>query len=353
MSVRSLKGLWLMNYGNAANWPEVSKERPCPICGKDHRCKSTLDGQCALCFRFQELGFVPDGWRLRKKHPKGGARFVRDDGRPKKPGKSKKKAIPAGGPVLRPASAEPTPAQDAITQPPELSARSAEDRDRVYRAILDGFSLSDAHRKHLRERQFSSDGIDKRGYKTKPADKCKCLLICAAIRNQVGSAIFDAVPGVWQGKSLGMTEQGGILIPVRNVSGQIIALRLRLDDPGDGGKYRWITSRIAGDDTAPSPGTPIHVPLGFVSPSPLVRVTEGELKADYCSQVDAVPTISIPGVGLWDRVFPVLEELQAKTVRVAFDADASTNVNVSSNLVLFIEALRAQGFGFELERWVL
>jgi len=33
------------------SWPEVSKERLCPICGEGRRCKFTDDGNAARCFR--------------------------------------------------------------------------------------------------------------------------------------------------------------------------------------------------------------------------------------------------------------------------------------------------------------
>ncbi len=352
-------------------WPEVTKERPCPICGKDHRCKLAEDGLAAICFRCSNGdGIAPFGWRKTKQSPRGGAEFHHSEKQSHSRRKTPKQRTAPAVVLSSARSGESAPAQSApiepagtgepaaLTESPALAEAtesnaepqqaSADDCDRVYDALLGRWSLSDSHRQQLRDRGFTDKAIEKGGYKTKPAKTC--IVDCATIRKRVGQAIFDAVPGVWQGRSLGMTEKGGIVIPVRAVGGQVTALRLRLDDPGEGGKYRWITSR-AGDEDGPSPGTPVHVPLGVTSPSPLVRVTEGEFKADFCSQVDALPTISIPGVNLWERAFPVLEELKVKTVRVAFDADASTNVDVSRNLVLFIEALVAKGIAVELERW--
>ena len=50
----------------------------------------------------------------------------------------------------------------------------------------------------------------------------------------------------------------GLLIPVRNLDGHIVALKVRADVPGDGPKYTTISSAKHG---GPSPGAQVHVPL--------------------------------------------------------------------------------------------
>ena len=254
-----------MGNKSGKRWPEVSKERPCPICGHDRRCKLAEDGLAAVCFRPTENN--PCGWRI-KSRGSDSVTYMHENqqnnGRRKT---SSRKAAPAvvlssstgdksgsaqvaiaePAPLIEPA--EPT----AFTEPEEAAddARSAsvDDCDRVYRELLDRLSLSDEHRQSLRNRGFSDEAIDNRGYKTKPAGKC--LLQCAAILRHtpgIDQKTFNAVPGLRQGTSLGMTEASGILIPVRAAGGKIAALRLRRDDPGDGGKYRWITSRVGDQD---------------------------------------------------------------------------------------------------------
>ena len=55
-----------------------------------------------------------------------------------------------------------------------------------------------------------------------------------------------------------------------------------------------------------SPGSPVHVPLGIVAPALVVRLTEGELKADVCTALDNTPTIGVPGVTQWRGALPRL-----------------------------------------------
>jgi hypothetical protein len=82
-----------------------------------------------------------------------------------------------------------------------------------------------------------------------------------------------------------------------------------------------------------------------------VRVTEGELKADGATVRSGMPTISIPGAGNWQPALCVLHGLGAKTVRLAFDMDARDNSKVARPLAAFAEALAAEGYSVEMERW--
>ena len=64
-----------------------------------------------------------------------------------------------------------------------------------------------------------------------------------------------------------------------------------------------------------------------------------------------MPTVSFPGVASWRTVLPVLQALGAKTVRLAFDADAATNKHVAKALLESFHELQAAGYAVELERW--
>src|SRR5687767_14690445 len=47
----------------AKDWRKVTKEAPCPICGKDHACKISVDGAVAMCKRFEQGAFsTSKGW---------------------------------------------------------------------------------------------------------------------------------------------------------------------------------------------------------------------------------------------------------------------------------------------------
>ena len=76
----------------------------------------------------------------------------------------------------------------------------------------------------------------------------------------------------------------------------------------------------------------MHVPLGTPATAELVRLSEGELKSDVVQALTGLPTISAPGVGNWKPALAVLKEMSAKTVRLAFDADAFDKPSVARPL---------------------
>src|SRR5262249_15690824 len=113
-------------------------------------------------------------------------------------------------------------------------------------------------------------------------------------------------------------------------------------------KYVYLTGAAEGN----SPGSPIHVPLGVTAPVPVIRLTEGELKADVCMALDGTPTIGIPGVTQWRPALPRLKELGVKTVRLAFDApDVADKAPVFEQLQSLHQELTDGGFQTEMEVW--
>src|SRR5262249_52476902 len=62
-------------------------------------------------------------------------------------------------------------------------------------------------------------------------------------------------------------------------------------------------------------------------------------------------TIGLPSVSAWKRAAPVLRELGAHNVLVAYDADASTNKQVARGQLHLLEHLQKEEFAVALERW--
>jgi hypothetical protein len=220
-------------------------------------------------------------------------------------------------------------------------------RDAGYRRLLANLPLSPDHRDNLLKRGLSDADIDAGGYRTLPAaGRGPAVKQVAAELGQD----FATVPGFVIGeRGPRIAAPAGLLVPVRDLAGQIVALKLRADNgSGDHGKYLYLSSAKYG---GPSPGNPVHVPAGVCGPVELARITEGELKADVAYRLSSVPTLSFPGVASWRVVLPVLQALGVKTVRVAFDADAGTNKHVAKALRDCCQDLQAAGFGVELERW--
>jgi hypothetical protein len=214
---------------------------------------------------------------------------------------------------------------------------------RAYQSLLEQLNLSDDHRQDLRRRGLSDAEIDRRGYRTLRNNKRGQA--AKAVHEQLGDAVLG-VPGFVRGE-YGVTLQGdatGLLVPVRDAQGRIQALKIRrATEP----KYVYLT----GGEQGPSPGSPVHIPLG-TAPAAVVRVTEGELKADVCTALDDTPTIGVPGVTQWQGAIPVLKDLGARTVVLAFDApDVHDKPPVFEQTESFWQTLKNEGFEVELEDW--
>jgi len=143
---------------------------------------------------------------------------------------------------------------------------------------------------------------------------------------------------------------GSLLIPVRDVERRIVALQVRPDDPGSGGKYQYLSSKRKG---GVGPGNPVHVPL-FDGDKTTIRITEGTLKADVATFLSSILTIGLPGVNSWRRVPKFVRQLGASIIRLAYDADASKNLHVAQSLSQLANHLRDEGgLVVELEVWDL
>ena len=143
----------------------------------------------------------------------------------------------------------------------------------------------------------------------------------------------------------------GLLVPVRDTAGRIVAFQVRLDDVQPGGsRYIWLSSTRHG---GPGPGTPPHVPLHDGATREVVRVTEGPLKASIATMLDpdGILTVGFAGVDTWPTILPVLQELGARTVHVAFDADCRRNRRVAFQLRACAQELARLGFRRVLETW--
>ena len=138
-----------------------------------------------------------------------------------------------------------------------------------------------------------------------------------------------------------------MLVPCRDLEGRVVALKVRNPRPDADPKYYYLSSGSEG----PSSGAPVHVPRGTPRTADLVRATEGELKADGAFPRTGIPTLSVPGVSNWRPALAVLAEMQAKTIRLAFDADWRVKPHVAQSLADMAEALAGEGYRVEMEVW--
>ena len=163
--------------------------------------------------------------------------------------------------------------------------------DKVYKDFLALSPLIDEHRENLKGRGLSDDEINCGGYGSLQASRSASL--AEELFEIYGNNLYQ-VPGFICGdddKPFLMNPQlEGILIPVRDVEGKIVALKCRRSGNP---KYVYFTSMPKGR----SSGSPIHLPLKDIQGLlQKVRITEGELKADIATSKSGLFTIGVPGV---------------------------------------------------------
>ncbi len=322
--------------GTTNGWHSVSPDCPCPNCHKPDQCRLSSDGKRLCCYRPDFNGLTPD--------PKSEIE------------------IAEGGRRYRTFWLTPRPPSNDLPEPkhsPRDSGGKKADPDtlhKVYSAILHQLPLEDRHTKNLQIRGLDMSQSRLRhetGYRTLPlSGRARALvrLIADGLERHL-----PGVPGCYvkekDGRSFWtLAGSPGMLIPVRDAERRIVALLTRPDEKKAGKKYLWLSS--AGKDRrGPGPGKPlpIHVPL-FKGDRSTVRITEGALKADVATILSGTLTLGTPGLA-WRGVVAVLRQLEAKTARVAYDADASTNPNVAHCIQGVAANLQAEGFVVELELW--
>jgi hypothetical protein len=305
-----------------SGWQEVSRRRPCAICGHTRWCGYTEDGVMHSC-RHQM------SHRAVERKDKNGATFwmYRDDPSP------------------------PAYKRPETPLPPSAERASARDLDIVYRDLLYCLFLNLSHREALRARGLSDGDMERCGYGSLPLSGR--YRVVRHLISKLGQDVISKVPGFIQRQAhdgawyWALSGPAGLLVPVRNADGAITGLVIRCDDPGDGGRYRWLSSRHAG---GPGPEMATHVPR-HDGDTHTVRLTEGQLKADVATALSGVLTLGLPGCTQWRLALPVLAQLKSEMVLLAFDADWRTNPHVATALGDCAKQLNKAGFCVKVEDW--
>ena len=303
-------------------WRRATRKEPCAICGKPDWCSVSADGVWAVCRRLET------GTGTHKTDAAGWDYWVyRLTDRP----------TTSSPPTLQP------------TREPQRAELG--ELDTVYGNLLDRLSLEGQHRQQLVDRGLTDEAIERGRYRSLPVGSRNKL--ADELVKDFGQAICLRVPGLYVKRQGGREHWNvagdvGLVIPVRDVEGRTVALKVRLDRREEGSpKYRYISSKGHG---GPGPGAPCHVPQSALS-SARVRLTEGELKAEVATLRSDLLTISVAGVSAWRSVLDVLGTLKTETVVLAFDADAVANRHVAQAVEMAADGIRHSGHTVELETW--
>lgn len=210
---------------------------------------------------------------------------------------------------------------------------SAQEVDRTYRAFLSLCVLEKQHKEQLLQRGLSEAHIKQFGFRTAPTHKEQHTRI-------INKLLFygyklDGVPGFFKDKSGRWNYNlfrftSGILIPMMSIDRKIQGFQIRLDNPREGNKYLWFSSKNKAQGL--SSGSPAHItnPLEINS-NPVIYLTEGGLKADIACALSGKSFIGVAGVNNQSdlpELFNNLKQLGVKRIVDCFDRDCEYNVQV-------------------------
>jgi len=233
---------------------------------------------------------------------------------------------------------------------PERKAVARTLLDEYYDTLLGKLRLLDRHKQALLAAGWESGWVEGyRSWEWFPA--CQAI---AALLKRHPLAEVAALPGVEEvadplggGTKLRARRMpDALVVPCRGLDGRVQALRLRTDSADakylylSGGSTRFDNSVRACPHLPPCPGD-----------RTVVRLTEGEKKADYATRKTGVWTWSFPGVDHWPLCLAPLREAGAREVRLAFDADFRSNPAVARQLHLAARRLAEEGFAVAVEVW--
>jgi hypothetical protein len=229
-------------------------------------------------------------------------------------------------------------------------------RNEVYRRLQAVATLRQRDTEDLLRRGFSKLEFTTRGYGAlRPLGRACLARLC----HNGQPERLAGIPGFYadQGRDgkpfWTIAGLSGLLIPCRDPQGRIRGYRIRPDQPGKGGKYRWLSS--AGRPRGTSSGAHCHIarPLLDDLADSAIWITEGEIKADLAAERLGAVVVSIPGVSLWSRALPELAELLpgGGQVVIALDADWAQKPAVHQALWELSLATQALGYQTEVALW--
>ena len=221
-----------------------------------------------------------------------------------------------------------------------------EERHATYTALLQSLTLASDHRENLLSRGLSPEEIHRLGYKTTPVLGFSSL----AKRLREKGLYLAGVPGFYKNQSQWTLKipGRGILIPVRDVQGQIQGLQVRLDNV-EKRKFRWLSSN--GLEEGCGAKTWVHL---AGEPRPLVLLTEGPMKADVIHFLTGQTVLAVAGVNSLSQLRPVLEELRAagmEQIMTAFDMDYLVNPHVQNGQENLTHLLEECGIAYGTYLW--
>lgn len=226
---------------------------------------------------------------------------------------------------------------------PQFDIASIELRNNVYRRLLQKLTLSKPHYLNLLNRGLSNDFIRQSMFRTLPKDHSFKRVICKQLLKEGFS--LKGIPGFYtdyhQNWTFWTPKEGGFLVPAIDYSGKVQAFQVRKDSTNKK-KYPWFSSSYMENGTRTSGF--IHVQWNRAHSAKEVTITEGPLKATVASKLSDTTFVAVPGVNSFSDIVPVLKNIGAQKICVAYDMDKFQNIYVMAALNKLCKHLLKNGY---------
>lgn len=221
----------------------------------------------------------------------------------------------------------------------------------TYAALIDVLSLSEAHKKGLLARGITEESIVLEGYRSFPNSE--------VLRNNAVAGILskgchmEGIPGFYRKEGTWEMSQysNGILVPYRNVKGEILSMQVRLDKPFAGNKYLTFSST---DNPEGTRGVAAYHLCGRMDNNRTLIITEGAIKGRAIVDLlgGCAMVLAIPGVTMIRDMGTYLKDVQTKyhfrRILIAYDMDEAVNSQViRASKSLMTTCMEA---GYEVQR---
>lgn len=211
---------------------------------------------------------------------------------------------------------------------PQPTALEPSILDRAYRAALSVLSLRLPESRHLAARGLSQEDLrtwQNRGYRSAPTSWPLRTAVADAVVAEVGKQAALSLPFLQPSQKapggLICANLPGLLIPILDPQGRIVACKVRLVDPAQKTRFLWWKAKYSQAST----GAPLH---HHISPTAtLAIVVEGPIKADLVATLwprlygESVTVLAIPGATAHAGLSESLQTLGIRRVLLALDPD--------------------------------
>ena len=234
-----------------------SSNNPCPVCeGTNGACR-ILENKIVFCHKFVDarVGEPFNGYVCVKVANGHTATFKPDNSAEWTEGRKREWEV-------QKAARKEQARQEERQQ--EERALLPQRRHELYSLLFEQLSLEPATLNDLQRRGFTPEEIEACGFKS-------------VVSYQKLSLPFDRrLPGIGlDGRSLAV-KHDGYLCPVYDVEGNVVALQVRLDNPEDGNRYRWLSTPLSATlKLYPEGENPLTVQLPFTGKPEGIALVEG------------------------------------------------------------------------------